>query len=495
MVTLQVRLFVLFALGTIWSCEEVVGQLLGAVAVSEPMNAFGCPKVVKIRFNKLKARGPDSDVVYQRTTITEQRLQYAANATVDLPSTNIVVCAQAAAAEGLDAFVFDGSCTGFQLGSPLFKCATGDITIFVRSEKFANELWIINLERSGLPYKMVEGYGSFSFVQYMMSSFIDPEPSNLFYREGSFEDRINDESFITRENGDTFIAHVTAVDYRSCLTARNNSVTILVHRFIPQMNIGIGYFSNECGNTIRIPRKSQAFATIVYFHEGLGCIDNPSEVHDECTVTFDTDEPNINIVCEFSDPKLADGCPGFNMTVTGSSLQSNQTETINSCTNTGDTISTKHHCITTRPGITASPSDEASLHHHQTKHHCITTRPSITGSPPDQVSLHHHQTKYHCITIRTSITASLSDQTSLHHYQIKHHCIMIRSNITASPSDQASLHHHHTKHHCITASSSDQASLHHHMIKYHCIIRSSITASRSDQASLHHQIKHHCITI
>ncbi|KAF2362105.1 hypothetical protein FHG87_007139 [Trinorchestia longiramus] len=281
------------------SCEAVGPHPDSTAVMTASASLSGCPKskTVNVRFSKLRVRGIDSDVVYQRTTITEQRLQYAAIATVDLPSTNISVCAQAAAAKGLDAFIFDGSCTGYQLRAAPFKCMTDSIVIFVRSEKLDKEFWIINL------------------------------------------DRIGDESFITRENGDTFIVHVAAVDYRCCLTARNDSVTILVHRYIHQMNIGIGYFLNECGNTIRVRRISQAFLTFVYFHEGLGCVDNPNEVPDECTVTLDDIDPYRSIRCFFTDPKLADGCPGFNMTVTGSSLRSNQTETINSCTNADDFIS------------------------------------------------------------------------------------------------------------------------------------------------------------
>ncbi|KAF2362103.1 hypothetical protein FHG87_007137 [Trinorchestia longiramus] len=155
MAKLSVRVFVLIVLGTvsakssyfILSCEAV-GQHPDSTAVmTASASLSGClkPKTVNVRFSKLRVQGTDSDVVYQRTTITEQRLQYAAIATVDLPSTNIVMCAQAAAAEGLDVFVFDGNYTGYQLGSPLFKCVTDGLTIFVRSDKFANELWIINL--------------------------------------------------------------------------------------------------------------------------------------------------------------------------------------------------------------------------------------------------------------------------------------------------------------------------------------------------------------
>ncbi|KAF2362107.1 hypothetical protein FHG87_007141 [Trinorchestia longiramus] len=119
MAKIPVRLFVLIVLGTISSCEAV-------------------------------SLHPDS--VYQRTTITEQRLQYAAIATVDLPNTNIVVCAQAAAAEGLDSFIFDGSCTGYQLRAAPFKCMTDTIVIFVRLDKLANELWINNLGEAQHPF-------------------------------------------------------------------------------------------------------------------------------------------------------------------------------------------------------------------------------------------------------------------------------------------------------------------------------------------------------
>ncbi|KAF2362106.1 hypothetical protein FHG87_007140 [Trinorchestia longiramus] len=341
MAKLPVRLFVLIVLGTISSCEAVGPHPDSTAVMTASASLSVCSKfrTVNVRFSKLRVRGTDSDVVYQRTTITEQRLQYAAIGTVDLPSTNIVVCAQAAAAEGLDAFIFDGSCTGYQLRAAPFKCMTDTIVIFVRLDKLANELWINNLERSDLRYKRVQTDGSFRYFQYMMSSFIDPEPSNLFYKEASFEDMIHDDSFITLENGDTFLAKVRAVDYRSCLTARNDSgVTILISAYYYEMNLALGYFLNECGNTIRIPRTSQAYYTFVYFHEGVGCVDNPSEVPDECTVTFDTDEPSKFIECRFSDRRLADGCPGFNMTFTGSSLRSNQTETIYSCTNAYDLI-------------------------------------------------------------------------------------------------------------------------------------------------------------
>ncbi|KAF2359840.1 hypothetical protein FHG87_009404 [Trinorchestia longiramus] len=341
MAKLPVRLFVLIVLGTISSCEAVGPHPDSTAVMTASASLSGCPKpqTVNVRFSKLRVRGADSDVVYQRTTITEQRLLYAAIATVDLPSTNIVVCAQAAAAEGLDAFIFDGSCTGYQLGAAPYKCTNDSIVIFVRSEKLANELWISNLERTQLPYKIVYQDGYPNLAQYMMSSFIDPEPNNLFYWEASFEDRINDDSFITRENGDTFIAKSLAVDRRTCLTARNDSgVTILLYAYYNDMNIAIGYFLNECGNTIRLPRNSEAKVTYMYFHEGLGCVDNPSEVPDECTVTFESEESYRYCRCEFSDPKLADGCPGFNMTVTGWSLQSNQTETMNSCTNTRNAI-------------------------------------------------------------------------------------------------------------------------------------------------------------
>ncbi|KAF2354075.1 hypothetical protein FHG87_015172 [Trinorchestia longiramus] len=131
MVTLQVRLFALIVPRT--------------VVILAPVETFGCPKAVKARFNKLKDRGPDSDVVYQRVTVTEERLQYAPNMTVDLPSANVVECARAAARESLDAFVFDGNCTGYQLGASLFKCNTDSLVIFVRLEKLADEAAVLSL--------------------------------------------------------------------------------------------------------------------------------------------------------------------------------------------------------------------------------------------------------------------------------------------------------------------------------------------------------------
>ncbi|KAF2359839.1 hypothetical protein FHG87_009403 [Trinorchestia longiramus] len=323
MAKLPVRLFVLIVLGTISSCEAVGPHPDSTAVMTASASLSGCPKpqTVNVRFSKLRVRGADSDVSVETCVMIFADTR---------PALVVVV--------GLDAFIFDGSCTGYQLRAAPYKCTNDSIVIFVRSEKLANELWIINLEKSDLRYKMVQTDGSPRYLQYMMSSFIDPEPNNLFYWEASFEDMIHDQTFITRENGDTFIAEVRAVDYRSCLTARNNSVTILIPAYFYDLNLAIGYFLNECGNTIRIPRTSQAYYTFMYFHEGVGCVDNPSEVPDECTVTFDTDEPNRFIECRFSETRLADGCPGLNMTVTGSSLRSNQTETINSCTNADDII-------------------------------------------------------------------------------------------------------------------------------------------------------------
>ncbi|KAF2366174.1 hypothetical protein FHG87_003070 [Trinorchestia longiramus] len=342
MVTLQVRLFALMVLGTIWSCEEVVGQQSDTVAVSEPMNAFGCPKAVKIRFNKIKTRGPDSDVVYHRTTVTKERLQNSINEIVDLPSNNIGACAQAAATKGLDAFVFDGNCTGYQLGAPLFKCATDGLAIFVLPGKFAKEPTPLNLDK--FPYKMVEIDGNPNIdepkKQYMLTSFIEPQPSSRFYSETPVEDWLHFLDFlITRENGDTFTAHQVAVDIFTCLTDTDNGLSLIFPVYFSVLDHTAAYFLNECGNTIQFKKRAPHTLMLLYLHEGLGCVSNPSEVPDECTVIVGSDKAGgMEIGCYYSDPRLEDGCPGFNLTMTASSLQSNKTNTINSCSSRLDVI-------------------------------------------------------------------------------------------------------------------------------------------------------------
>ncbi|KAF2366175.1 hypothetical protein FHG87_003071 [Trinorchestia longiramus] len=345
MVTLQVHLFALMVLGTIWSCEEVVGQQSDTypVVIGDGVSSlFGCAKsnvkTANVSFNKLKARGPDSDVVYHRTTVTKERLQNS-NEIVDLPSTNIGACAQAAATKGLDAFVFDGSCTGYQLGAPSCKCATDGLAIFVLPGKFAKEGTPLILDE--FPYEMIEVKGKFPARQYMLTSFIEPGEYNEFYPalgegpQGPLNLILAFKSSITREDGEIFVPSHLAVDLLSCLA--DSGLPIRIASMLYEYKNTVAYFFNECGNAIQLPSKSQARGLYLYSHEGLGCIDNPNEIPDECTVTLESCEDIMDfVICEFSDPKLDDGCHGFNATLTGSSLQSDETITSSSCNPSSD---------------------------------------------------------------------------------------------------------------------------------------------------------------
>ncbi|KAF2351788.1 hypothetical protein FHG87_017455 [Trinorchestia longiramus] len=136
---------------------------------------------------------------------------------------------------------------------------------------------------------------------------------------------------ITLENGDTF-AVWAVMDLSSCLTDGDDGVPLLLATYLYNFTSPVVYFLNECGNTIRIPNLNQFGFMMTYSHEGFGCVYYPSEAADECTVTFESEDPvGFGLEVRSYFPELEDGCTGFNMTITGSTLHSNQTETINAC--------------------------------------------------------------------------------------------------------------------------------------------------------------------
>ncbi|KAF2353387.1 hypothetical protein FHG87_015861 [Trinorchestia longiramus] len=93
---------------------------------------------------------------------------------------------------------------------------------------------------------------------------------------------------------------------------------------------------NECGNTIRIPNLVQFDHMLSFSHEGFACTYYPSEATDECTVTFESEDPaGFTFVLQPYFPEHGDRCTGFNMTITESTLHCNQTEIINACTPAG----------------------------------------------------------------------------------------------------------------------------------------------------------------
>ncbi|KAF2362383.1 hypothetical protein FHG87_006855 [Trinorchestia longiramus] len=337
MVTLQVRLFALMVLGTIWTCEEVVGQqsytypvVIGDGVSSLFGSAESNVKTANVSFNKLKARGPDSDVVYQRVIVNEERLQYTPTMTVNLPRGNIGVCAQAAARKGLDAFVFNGSCTGYQLGAPFFKCNTDGVVIFVRPEKFADDA--PSMSPDDVPYEMIaltiEGNPNIKgpIRQYMLSSINEAFLLPIYIKNYN-PCCMN---MVTLENGDTFVTQILP-DLYSCSTDGDDGIPLLLSADFENYSTPVVYFLNECGNTIRIP-KVIPFGMTVYSHEGFVCVDYPSEATDECTVTFESESPAGAIFYIYSSlPEREDGCTGFNMTVTGSTLHINETQTVNVC--------------------------------------------------------------------------------------------------------------------------------------------------------------------
>ncbi|KAF2356846.1 hypothetical protein FHG87_012396 [Trinorchestia longiramus] len=343
MAKLPVRLFVLIVLGTISSCEAV-GPPPDSAAVITATSAslLGCakPETVNVSFNKLKVRGTDSDVVYQRMTVWPEHILFAANVTVNLTSTDIGQCAKAVTSEGLNAFEFNGNCTGYLLTEQFIECQTGSRVLFVLLDYITDEVVVIPFDEA--PYKLVNlDYLNNSRIDgpirlYMLSALVENNMDYLFYPKPRQSWFAKGYESISVEEEVTYDVEHAAFDLEFCYTDGAYGLPMYFSEDFIKMDPLVFYFLNDCGKTIRVPdKKGRKF---IYSHEGFGCKYFPSDAPDECTVTYELDRPRwaglyFWIHYEDEDYKCL-----FNATVTNFKTDG-ESSTKDPCTNMNTSVS------------------------------------------------------------------------------------------------------------------------------------------------------------